>query len=88
LLDKLNAFLFLGSAELTNSQFRQCPIGARFRDRLPKWAWITIAVVGVLLIGIFAGVFGFIGKSKKNAASKKRTLPEPRDTEKKGINNS
>ncbi len=70
----------LGSAELTSSTFRQCPIsrGGR-RHRLPLWAWIAIIIsIALIVLAIVVGVLGFLRKSKKP----KKPLPEPRQAEK------
>jgi len=80
-------FTLPGSPEITTSKFRQCSIAPRrLWNRLPRWAWILIIVLGsLLLLGILGAVIGFIARAKKGSTPKKRSLPEPRPTELKVI---
>ncbi len=85
---KREIHIFLGSPELTDSKFRNCPKVYGRNRLLPMWAWITIILGTVLaLLGILIAVIALIRKSKANAASKKKPLPEPRQTDEKGKDN-
>jgi hypothetical protein len=84
-----NSYIFLGSEELINSKFRNCPkVHGHHHRRLPIWAWIAIILaIAVLLLIISIVIFGLI--RKKNAAgSQKKPLPEPRHTDEKGKDDS
>ena len=70
--------------EITTSKFRHCPQTRGRSRRLPLWAWTAIIIgSALLLLTLLAVIFTLIRKSRQNAASKKRTLPEPRPTQPK-----
>lgn len=75
----LDRVLLSGSAELTNSKFRNCPAVRGRRRRLPIWAWVLIAVGGAILaLILFGTIIAVVRKSKKNGTSKKKAFPEQR----------
>ena len=72
---------FLGNPQLTTSTFRHCPKIRGFRHRLTVWAWLLVAVGGMLmLLLILGGILAFIRNSKKGSVDIKQPTPESRFT--------
>jgi hypothetical protein len=88
-LVKIKIHIFLGSTELTDSKFHNCPNTRPYSRRVPIWGWIAISVGSAILLLIVLGIiFKFIRKSRSNGGLKKKSLSEPRQQAEKGNNNS
>ena len=66
---------------MTSSTFRHCPKVRSLRHRLTVWAWLLVAVGGMLLLLlILGGILAFIRNSKKGSVDIKQPTPERRLT--------
>ncbi|CAF1031984.1 unnamed protein product [Adineta ricciae] len=74
-------FTLPGNPQLTSSTFRHCPKARGFRHRLTVWAWLLVAVGGMLLLLlILGGILAFIRNSKKGSVDIKQPTLERRLT--------
>lgn len=81
---RMNFIVILGSADITNSQFRHCTKGRGRSRLLPIWVWITIAVGSALLILIIvAAIIGFVSRSRKSPKPR-QFIPVPRRQDQNG----
>jgi len=69
---------------LTASKFRHCSKSRGLGLRLSIWAWLLVAVGGMLLLLlVLGGVLAFLN-SKKELSQIKQSVPERRHTEQQG----
>ncbi|CAF1545867.1 unnamed protein product [Rotaria magnacalcarata] len=69
-------FTIPGSAELTASSFRHCPIDETLHRSLSVWAWLLVLVGGLLLLLlILGGVLTLIRSSKKASTQTRKSVP-------------
>jgi len=85
---KIKIHIFLGSTELTDSKFRNCPNTRPSSRLVPFWVLIAISTGSAVLILIVSIIVIFLRKSRSSAGLKKKSLPEPRQPAEKGNNNS
>ncbi len=70
---------------MTVSKFHHCPTYRGLRHRLSIWAWILIAVGGMLLLLlILGGVLAYMRNSKRGSSEISQPVLERRHTDEKG----